>query len=235
MRVTAVGAGGALTGAVLAAAAGVAGQGTAVSASLAAIAARRWSRRSRATGAAGVGGRVRQRPTRWSVAIRPTLVVTAEALTRDGLTPPWQAVVSAAAWSRIEDLAPAVGRRAAWTRCRPSRSGWRPARRDGDAVGGAGRREAGVRPIPRYRAATRPHLFLPVASVSAPRLPGRQESVEHRDATRRRGRRRRAVEVRAGTTAATSAWRARVRGHSTPPLPAAWRPSHCRSHPMAPG
>ena len=104
---------GALAGAVLAAATGVAGQGAtvrllaAVAPTVAAALVGYWRGRGRWTRAAAADALERRHPA-------DNLVVTAEALTRTA-SHPWQAVVSAAAWSRIESLAP-LSTRAAWTR-----------------------------------------------------------------------------------------------------------------------
>ncbi len=204
--------GGALAGAVLATAAGVAGQGTTVrllaatAPTVAAALAGYWRSRSRWTRAAAADALERRHPA-------DNLVVTAEALTRTA-SHPWQAVVSAAAWSRIESLAP-LSTRAAWTRAAvavglvtaAAMMPW-PARAVG-TVAGSGASDPAV-----SVGDARLTSFSVVVSPP-PYLGG--ESVEHRDATAVEVVAGGHVEVRAGTTAATI----RVAREGAAPLDAA--------------
>ena len=189
---------GALAGAVLAAAAGVTGQGAtirflaAVAPTVAAALVGYWRGRGRWTRAAAADALERRHPA-------DNLVVTAEALTRTG-SHPWQAVVSAAAWSRIERLPP-LSMRAAWTRAAvavvlataAAMMPW-PARAVGTGAGSDrsdGAVSAGDALLTSFSVVVSP----------PPYLGG--ESAEHRDATAVEVVAGGRVEVRAGTTAAT--------------------------------
>ena len=190
--------GGALTGAVLAAAAGVTGQGTtvrllaAIVPTVAAALAGYWRSRSRWTRAAAADALERRHPA-------DNLVVTAEALTRTA-SHPWQAVVSAAAWSRIESLAP-LSTRAAWARAAvavglataAAMLPW-PARAVG-TVAGSGASDPAVS-VGDARLTSFSVVVSPPAYLGG-------ESVEHRDATAVEVVAGGEVAVRAGTTAAT--------------------------------
>jgi hypothetical protein len=204
--------GGALTGVVLAAAAGVAGQGTAVrllaatAPTVAAALAGYWRGQSRWTRAAVADALERRHPA-------DNLVVTAEALTRTA-SHPWQAVVSAAAWSRIERLAP-LSARTAWTRAAAAvglataaaTMPW--AARAVGPVAGSGASDpavsAGDARLTSFSVVVSPPSYL------------NSESVEHRDATAVEVVAGGHVEVRAGTTAAT----VRVAREGAAPLVAA--------------
>ena len=189
---------GALAGAVLAAAAGVTGQGAtirflaAVAPTVAAALVGYWRGRGRWTRAAAADALERRHPA-------DNLVVTAEALTRTA-SHPWQAVVSAAAWSRIDSLPP-LSMRAAWTRAAvavvlataAAMMPW-PARAVGTGAGSDrsdGAVSAGDALLTSFSVVVSP----------PPYLGG--ESAEHRDATAVEVVAGGRVEVRAGTTAAT--------------------------------
>ena len=176
---------------------------------------RRWPRRWSATGAAAAAGRARRRPTRWSAAIRPTTWSSRRKPSRAPRHTRGRRSSSAAAWSRVEGLAPR-STRAAWTRAAvavglataAAMLPW-PARAVGTVAG------VRTRPIARRRLAThasplsrwscrRRRTWAASRPSTATPPPSRSSPADD-------------VEVRAGTTAAT----VRVAREGAAPLVAA--------------